>query len=86
MVALAVYTYARAGELAALEWTDIDLEHGTMHIHRSLDVKRGRGIKSTKSDVARRVPIEGGIYRCENKLLCKNADQFAWVRNHLSGK
>jgi integrase len=58
MVALAVYTYARAGELAALEWTDIDLEHGTMHIHRSLDVKRGRGIKSTKSDVARRVPIE----------------------------
>ena len=58
MVALAVYTYARAGELAALDWSDIDLEHGTIHIHRSLDVKRGRGVKATKSDAARRVPIE----------------------------
>ncbi len=57
-VAVAVYTYARAGELAALDWSDVNLEHGTLHIHRSLDVKRGRGVKSTKSDVARRVAIE----------------------------
>lgn len=37
LFALAVYTYARAGELAALEWGDVDLEHGTIHIHRTLD-------------------------------------------------
>jgi integrase len=58
LVAIAVYVYARAGELAALEWSDVDLEHATIHIHRSLDVKRGRGIKATKSEAARRVPIE----------------------------
>ena len=58
LFALAVYTYARAGELAALDWTDVDLEHGIIHIHQSLDAKRGRGLKATKSDVARRVPIE----------------------------
>ena len=58
LFALAVYTYARAGELAALDWADVDLEHGIIHIHRSLDSKRGRGMKATKSEAARRVPIE----------------------------
>jgi len=61
LVALAVYTYARAGELAALEWSDVDLEHATIHVHRSLDTKRGQGLKSTKSAVARRVPIEPAL-------------------------
>ena len=60
-VVLAIYTYARAGELAALEWGDVDLEHGTIHIHRSLDSKRGQGLKSTKSAVARRAPIEPAL-------------------------
>jgi len=58
LFALAVYTYARAGELAALEWSDVDLEHGTVHIHRSADKRRGRGLKATKSETARRIPIE----------------------------
>ena len=49
------------GELAALEWGDVDLEHGTIHVHRSLDTKRGQGLKSTKSAVARRVPIEQAL-------------------------
>src|SRR5690606_12843277 len=34
--ALAVYLYARAGELAALTCADIDLERGIVRIHRSL--------------------------------------------------
>ncbi len=61
LFALAVYTYARAGELAALRWDDVDLEHGAMHIHRSEDKRRGGGVKATKSDTARRPAIETAL-------------------------
>ena len=59
LFALAVYTFARAGELAALEWEDVDLVHRTIHIHRAVDgVRDRRYTKPTKSNVARRIPIE----------------------------
>jgi len=60
LFALAVYTYARAGEVAALEWGDVDLEHATIHIHRSTDGTREHA-KATKTDTARRVPIEPAL-------------------------
>lgn len=58
---LAVYLYARAGEISALRWMDVDLEHGTIHIHRSIDRVRKRKVGSTKSDRARRIPIEPAL-------------------------
>lgn len=61
LFALAVYTYARAGELAALTWEDVDLEHGILHIHRSIDRVRKRKAKATKGDAARRIPIEPAL-------------------------
>ncbi len=61
LFALATYTFVRAGELAALEWTDVDLEHGIIHIHRSNDRVRRRGVTSTKSGAARRMPIEPAL-------------------------
>jgi len=62
LFALAVYTYARAGELAALEWVgDVDLDHGTIHVHRSKDDQRKRGTNPTKSNTARRVSIEPNL-------------------------
>ena len=61
LFALAVYTYMRAGELAALEWSDVDLTHGIIHVHRSLDDRRRGEISSTKSDTARRIPIEPAL-------------------------
>jgi integrase len=61
LVALAVCTYARAGELAALEWDGIDLEHGTIHVNRSKGSKGKRSLKPTKTDVARRIPIEPSL-------------------------
>lgn len=62
LFSLAVYTYARAGELAALEWgADVDLEHGTIHIHRSKDDQRKRGTAPTKAKAARRTPIETNL-------------------------
>lgn len=58
LFALAVYTFARAGELAALRWEDVDLDHETIQVHRSEDRVRKTGIKATKSETARRIPIE----------------------------
>ncbi len=57
LFAVAVYTYTRAGELAALEWGDVDLDHGAIHVHRAKDETRKR-TKATKTDEARRIPIE----------------------------
>ena len=48
--AAAVYTGLRAGELAALEWPDIDLERRLITVQRSFD-------GPTKSDRVRYVPV-----------------------------
>jgi integrase len=60
LFALAAYTFARAGELGALQWEDVDLEHGTIHVHRAFDFKAGT-VKPTKTDTARRIPIEENV-------------------------
>jgi integrase len=60
LVAITVYTYARPGELEALDWEDVDLEHGTIHIHRAIDRQRDI-VKSTKTSVPRRIPIEANL-------------------------
>jgi integrase len=59
LFALMVYTYARPGELAALEWSDVDFTRGTIHIHRALD-DDGKA-KPTKTKVTRRIPIETNL-------------------------
>jgi integrase len=59
LFALAIYTYARAGEIEALSWGDVSFETNTLHIHTSVDRVRKRGrVKSTKTGVSRRIPIE----------------------------
>ncbi len=55
--ALAVYTYARAGELEALRAADVDLEHGTLRVHRQADRNTGE-LRPTKTKMHRAVPIE----------------------------
>lgn len=61
-VALAVYLFPRAGELEALEWSDVDLERGIVHIHRAIDrASDGGETKSTKTGVPRRFNIEPAI-------------------------
>jgi hypothetical protein len=57
MFAVATYLYARAGEVNALRWEDVDLQRGVVLIHRSFNRETGQ-LKSTKSDTARRIPIE----------------------------
>jgi integrase len=57
VVAIAVYTYARAGELRALTWDDVDLERGILSITKATDRTTG-GLKSTKTKSPRLLPIE----------------------------
>jgi integrase len=56
LYALATYLYVRPGELAALEWRDVDAQYGIVHVHQALDLRTGT-TKSTKTGVTRRVPI-----------------------------
>ncbi len=56
--ALATTLYLRASELAALAWDDIDLDHGMVHVHRSLGVVTE---KATKGGVARRFRLEATL-------------------------
>ena len=58
--AVAVYTYARLGELMALTWSDVDLEHASISITRSVDSNTGLE-KTTKSKCPRTVPIEPAL-------------------------
>ncbi len=57
LYAVAIYTFARAGELEVLCWSDLDLDHGTAHLHVAMDRDRKR-VKPTKSSMARRIALE----------------------------
>jgi len=56
LYALAVYTYCRAGELEALQVEDVDLEHGTVHVHRA--IAHTGELRETKTGETRRVRLE----------------------------
>jgi integrase len=56
LYALGVYLYLRPGELAALEWRDVHLDQGFVHIHQALDLRTGL-VKPTKTGTTRRVPV-----------------------------
>ena len=61
LVAVATYTYLRAGELRALLWRDVDIEHGVIHVHRATDRTTPGATKGTKGGRARRVAIEASL-------------------------
>ena len=56
----AVYLFACAGELEALTWDDVDLEHRVIHINKAVD-RATNLVKSTKSGDTRRLPIEPNL-------------------------
>lgn len=59
-VAIAVYLFPRSSELRVLRWEDVDLEHGTVHIHRARDRNTGEE-KPTKAKAARRFNVEPAV-------------------------
>ncbi len=66
----AVYTYARAGEMDALTWEDVDLEHGVIHITKAVDRETGK-VKSTKSGTTRRIPIDDELRPLLDRLYAE---------------
>jgi integrase len=57
LYALSVYLYLRPGELAALEWADVNLDRAYVHVHQAFDLQSGE-LKSTKTGTTRKVPIK----------------------------
>jgi integrase len=57
LFALSMYLYLRPGELAALEWADVNLDRGYVHVHQAFDLQSGE-LKSTKTGTTRKVPIK----------------------------
>jgi len=79
MYAVAVYTYARAGELEALTWGDVDLEHGVIQINKAIDRETGE-VKSTKSGETRRIPIEAELRPLLELLYeARSGDRVLWM-------
>lgn len=62
LYAVAVYLGARAGELSALKWNALDLEHESVHVHQSIDRKRSpKKTRGTKTKRARRFELERAL-------------------------
>ena len=58
--ALAIYLGVRAGELRSLTWDDVDMNHGTVHVHRGFD-RDTHAAKSTKSKTGRRFTFDAEV-------------------------
>lgn len=57
MITLAIYGGMRMGELAALEWQDIDFDNRILRINKSLQYLKDKGtfVKSTKNETSNRI-------------------------------
>ena len=60
IIALGVYLQVRLGELEALEFDDVDLDRGTVLVHRAINREDGTA-KATKTDSPRRFQIEPAL-------------------------
>ena len=87
LYAVAVYVLARGGEIEALTWDDVNLEHRVISITKAVD-KGTRIVTSTKSKVSRRVPIEPNLLPLlqalyEERDTSEDADRTVmWMPNH----
>lgn len=57
LYALAIYLYLRPGELAALDWADVNAAQNYVSVHQALDIRTSKTTPTTKTYVTRRVPI-----------------------------
>jgi integrase len=88
LYAFAVYTYACSNEIAALTWEDIDLEHWTIHITKSID-RATHKAKPTKTGITRRIPIElalrpllAMLRSAHQKAKGKKSAPVVWMPDH----
>lgn len=83
LYAVAVYTYARSNELAALTWEDVDLAHNVIHITKSVD-RATHKVKSTKTGTTRRIPVEPALRPVLSRLHQERGSKPAvvWMPDH----
>ena len=76
---IAVYLYLRRSELRALQWDDLDLDHGIANVHRAMDRSQKR-LKTTKSGETRRFDIEPELMPLL-QVMAVESDQRDWIIN-----
>ncbi len=73
LYAVTAYTYMRYGELGALHWQHVDMEHGAISIVQNFKRREGKaGV--TKSDDARVIPIHPNL----RPLLQRMGERCGW--------
>ncbi len=82
--ALTIYLYLRLSEVRALCWEDLDLVHGMVRIHRSMD-ERGKYVREyTKTATVRHFRIEPALRPLLNEMALEGTGQgqiFASIDN-----
>jgi integrase len=79
LYAVALYAGLRRGELRALQWEDIDLDAGTIHVHQSWDPREGP-IETKTHAGTRTVPIPAAL---RTALLAHRLRQGTGGTGHL---
>ncbi|MEM9695937.1 MAG: site-specific integrase [Myxococcota bacterium] len=83
LIAIATYTYVRAGALSALSWDSVDLDHGVIHVHRAVE-RRSGATKGTKGKRARRVAIHDNIRPLLRAMYLEGDDHVIKVPSDAS--
>lgn len=89
LASLQVQTGMRIGEVCALSWQNIDLEHGDILVHKTVHWLRGKGQKPiisqiTKTGESRTIPLMTNTVRHlkEWKLKCDPRSKLVFAKNN----
>ena|GEM_PF-702943 len=72
LYAILVYTGMRSGELGALLWSDVDLEHRTISITKAVEERKNK-VGPTKTEETRTIAIEPALLPVLRYLKAKGA-------------
>ena len=76
-IIILMYTGLRVSELCALKWSDVDLENGTIFIHRSLRLIKNRNVDAVKNGTENKT-----IY-IEKETKTKNGRRTITITNRV---
>ena len=79
LVRVAVVTGCRRGELAALRWSDIDVEERKLEVSRAITIDRAGGAARPGS-TSKAVVVEGPTKTHNRKRLSLDAGTVSWLR------
>ena len=75
-VLFALHTGLRAGEVAGLCWSDIDMDNGTMHVHRQADTMPKGGWVSLKTkNSVRTLPLDTATLELLQTVKARQAER-----------